>query len=97
MAGAPKGNSNPADGKLWKAAIRKALDKRNKTKSRKEGFDSLVDLAEKFLEACDDKEGWAFKELGDRIDGKAVQPIAGADGGPVVIEIVKFGADQTPE
>lgn len=85
---APVGNTNPADGKLWKAAIRRALDKRSQ--SRKEMKDALDDLAERFLEACDDKQGWAFRELGDRLDGKAVQPIAGADGGPLVVEIVKF-------
>lgn len=74
--GAPLGNNNPADGKMWKAAIRRALDKRSE--SRKNSHDALSELAEKFLEACDDKEGWAFKELGDRIDGKVVQEIAGS-------------------
>ncbi len=90
---APLGNTNPADGKLWKAAIRRALEKRSK--SRKDMKDALDDLAEKFLSECDNKQGWAFRELGDRLDGKPAQAIVGADGGPVVIEVVKF-ADTTP-
>lgn len=77
MAGAPIGNTNPGDGKMWRAAIRRALEKRANS-SRKEAHEALTDLAEKFLEACEEKQGWALKELGDRIDGKVVQEIAGS-------------------
>lgn len=68
-------NQHPADGKLWRAAIRKALEKRSK--SRTDGFFALVEIAEKFLDACEEKQGWAIKELGERIDGKVSQEISG--------------------
>lgn len=85
--GGQPGNTNPADGKLWRAAIRRALDIRTSRLKRKEALD---DLAEKFLAQCDEGDISAFRELGDRLDGKATQPISGADGGPVVVEVIKF-------
>ena len=82
MAGAPVGNTNPHDGKLWKAAIKRALEKRA-GKTRRDMVEALDELAEKFLEECDNKQGWAFRELGDRLDGKAGQEISGPGGGPI--------------
>lgn len=73
MAGAPIGNNNPTKGKLWQAAINRALEKR----SRKDAKDALDELAEKFLGKCDDGDMSAFRELGDRLDGKPTQTIAG--------------------
>ena len=35
----------------------------------------MVALAEKLLAAVDKGEGWAVKELGDRIDGRAAQTV----------------------
>jgi hypothetical protein len=34
----------------------------------------------------------AAKELLDRGHGKATQPVSGADGGPLIVEIVKYAA-----
>ena len=72
---APLGNQNAVKAKLWQAAINRALDKRSK--SRKDAKDALDELAEKFLEKCDEGEITAFRELGDRLDGKPAQTIAG--------------------
>ena len=71
MAGAPIGNKNAAKAKLWTAAIERALENR----SRKQGKQALDELAEKLLVACDAGEGWALKELGDRLEGRPVTPI----------------------
>ena len=95
MAGAPKGNQNAAKGKMWSAAIDRALEKR----SRKDGKDALDELAERFLQLCDEGDLGAFKELGDRKEGKVAQVVMGP--GPngeskIVVEIVRF-ADQAPE
>jgi hypothetical protein len=40
-------------------------------------------------------EGWAIKELADRLDGKSVQAIAGDKDQPLVLQILKF-ADAHP-
>lgn len=70
---APLGNQNAAKGRLWQAAINRALEKR----SKREAKEALDELAEKFLEMCDEKEISAFRELGDRLDGKPHQTVGG--------------------
>ena len=69
--GAPVGNQNAAKGNLWKAAILRALQKR----SGRELVDALDDLADKFIAAVEKGDLQAFKEFGDRIDGKPTQPV----------------------
>lgn len=85
---APEGNKNSADGKIWRAAIRSALNKRSK--SRHEMKEALDDLAERFLQECDNGNIPAFRELGDRLDGKPALEVTGADGGPLTIEIIRI-------
>ena len=70
---APVGNTNAQKGALWRNAINRALEERTK----KRGLDALQDLADKFLAACEAGDITALKELGDRLDGKPTQPIAG--------------------
>jgi hypothetical protein len=70
--GAPVGNQNAAKAKLWSAAINRALEKR----SGGDKVKALDELAEKFLLACDQGDLAAFKELGDRLDGRPAQSIA---------------------
>lgn len=75
--GAPKGNQNAAKGTRWRAAIERALDRRAK-QSLRSAQDELDDLADKFLLAVagGDKDAMpGFRELGDRLDGKAAQSI----------------------
>ena len=80
--GAPKGNNNAGKGKEWRDAIKYALARRGREKDAKAlGPDDpahvrgLRILALKFVEAAENGDPWAFKELGDRQDGKAVQAI----------------------
>ena len=75
------GNPNPANnGRPWKAAIARAL-----ARAEADGkFTDLNKLADKLLEKAAEGDMAALKELGDRLDGRSVQAIAGADGtGPV--------------
>ena len=73
MAGAPLGNNNAGKNKKWAQAIDKALKQYNDGEV-KAGF-ALDAIAKKLVkqaiegDANDFKE--AFKEIGDRIDGKA--------------------------
>lgn len=89
MAAAP-GNQYAAKAKQWQMAIERALDKRGASDRRK----ALDDLAERLLSACDAGEGWALKELGDRLDGKPAQALAvsGADGGPLRLTLASDDA-----
>jgi hypothetical protein len=81
---APVGNQNAARGKMWKAAIERALDARGAG----DRLAALNELAEKLLARAEEGDMSALKELGDRLDGKSVQPIAGdAEGPPVALEI----------
>ena len=65
--------------------------------------DRLKRVAEKTWEMAEEGNLQAFKEITDRIDGKAVQPIAGDDEHPPValslmVEFIKSQAndDKTP-
>jgi hypothetical protein len=84
--GAPFGNHNAAKAKRWSDAIDRALEKRSKG----DGIKALDELAEKFLNEVEAAGITGYKELADRLDGKPPQAIVGADGGPVVVEIVRF-------
>lgn len=85
MAGAPIGNQNAVKAKRWTAAIERALEKR-----RSAGIEALDELAEKFLAACDAGDLQAFKELGDRLDGKPKQQteLSGPDGSAIPMRTV---------
>lgn len=86
--GAPIGNQNAAQAKVWKAAIERALDKRGAL-DRKHALD---ELAGKLLDKCAEGDMGALKELGDRLDGKPSQEVSGAGGGPVVLQITTSDA-----
>lgn len=75
------GNQYAANKRRWQAAIDRALEKRSKAA----GIEELDRLAEKFLDEVEAQGINGFKELGDRMDGKAKQQIeaSGADGGPI--------------
>ena len=78
MAGAPEGNNNSSrDNRLWRNTINRAI---------KQGdADRLRRIAETLLQKAEEGEAWAIKELGDRLDGKALQghEVTGTDGGPI--------------
>ncbi len=79
-AGAPMGNTNARNGKLWRQALDRALAKRG----RGDRNAALDELAEKFLdtvvditEATEKRNGSiaGFVELGDRLDGRSQQGV----------------------
>jgi hypothetical protein len=86
--GAPLGNQNAAKGKRWSAAIERALERLATGKSRPTDVSDLIaglDLAaDEFVAAMfADKDLGYFKELGDRMDGKATQPVSGDADAPL--------------
>lgn len=90
QVGAPIGNQNAKKAKRWQKAIERAL-----ARASNSDVDAGLDkAADKLVAAAAEGDQWALKELGDRIDGKAVQPIAGDDDSPPltlkgVIELVR--------
>jgi hypothetical protein len=94
---APEGNTNARNGKLWRQAIQRALEKRAADNGRHSNAE-LDELADKLLCACSAGDLSALKELGDRLEGKPAQAIVGDDEfdplrivGKVVREIVRTG------
>lgn len=89
--GAPVGNNNHMQGFRWRAAINAALERRSKAK----GIQELEALADKLLELASNGDLGALRELGDRVEGKAVQAIAGHDHGPLVpaVDVSKLSTE----
>ena len=85
--GAPVGNNNAAKARVWTAAIERALAKRSKVEQK----EMLDDLADKLIDKCLEADLAALKEIGDRLEGKPVQSIAGPDGGPIPVKFVVEG------
>ena len=80
MAPQPGTTNNPKGGKPDKL-IRDAL-----LAAHRQDPDRLKRVAEKMWQLSEEGDKTAFKEIADRIDGKAVQPIAGSlDDDPIQI------------
>lgn len=75
--GAPTGNQNGKKGKLFYDALRVALVQEDRKKLRK--------ITEKLVQAAEEGEPWAVKEIMDRMDGKPVNTteLSGKDGGDI--------------
>lgn len=73
--GAPLGNQNSKKSRLFYDQLRKELAQEDAIKLRR--------IAKKLVEAAEDGEPWAVKEIMDRVDGKAIQvtEMSGLDGG----------------
>ena len=69
--GAPEGNHNAAKGRRWQQAIDRALARRSKSS----GIEELDRLADEFLKEVEAQSITGFRELGDRLDGKAAQQV----------------------
>jgi hypothetical protein len=87
--GAPLGNKNAAKAKVWAAAIHRALERRKPADERIKAIDELAD---KLIDQCFTGDMVAIKELGDRLDGKAVQILGGDDDNPIVIREITIRA-----
>lgn len=71
QGGAPEGNQNAKKGRDWTQAIRKALAHY----SGEGATAGMEKLARKLIEAAENGDAWALKELGDRIEGKPSQTV----------------------
>lgn len=90
---APKGNNNAAKGKEWRDALVYSLENFSGSKKGQ----ALRDIAKALIGKALEGDITAIKEIGDRLDGKPVQAIAGADGeSPLTIQILRF-ADTDPK
>lgn len=68
MAGAPKGNKNSStDNRLWANTIRRAVLQSDAARLRR--------IADALLDKAESGDVSAMKEIGDRLDGKAVQQV----------------------
>ena len=88
---APKGNTNGRkENRLWGDAIRRRI---------KQGK-SLNILADKLVAMAEGGDMHAIKEIGDRLDGRAVQAINQTTKAKVKIDLVDYShlgkTDQTP-
>jgi ribosomal protein L17 len=74
--GAPIGNKNAVKNRIWSDAIRRAVLQGKR----------LDKLAEAIITAAEGGDITALKEIGDRLEGKATQVMAG-ENGPVELVI----------
>ena len=80
--GAPIGNDNATKSKPWRNALDRAI--------KQDDGKRLRAAAEKLLDEAAKGEAWAVKELGDRIDGKSVQPIEGSVDATLQVTVKQF-------
>ena len=73
--------------KLWRDALMVVV---NRAAEKGKATKKLAKLAEKCVEMGMAGEIAAIKEIGDRLDGRAHQPITGGDGGApkLIVELV---------
>lgn len=79
--GAPKGNKNSTKEKrIWGKLIRKL--------AVQEDYARLHRVADKLYTKAEEGDMAAIKELGDRLDGKALQEIGGDSDSPITVRVV---------
>ena len=84
--GAPKGNRNAAkENRLWGETIRRVVTQQNSMRLRA--------AAEKLVAQAEAGDIAALRELGDRLDGKAVQQITAEVDTTLNVNLVQFGND----
>lgn len=82
--------AGPKSDKIWADAVRRAVMRRLE---KEEGKPQKIErLADKLVDAAMEGQGWAFQEIGNRLDGKPHQSVAhsGEDGGPLQVVIRRF-------
>ena len=89
---APLGNQN-ARKRHWAEAITAAVQKEIDPAT---GRRKIHAIADKLMEMAEAGDIQAMKEIGDRIDGKAVQTISGPDGGSVPLSVGVTFVGTTP-
>jgi ribosomal protein L17 len=92
MAGAPAGNQNARNGRIWRDTLRRAL--------LAEDAKNLRAIADALVTKATEGDVAAIREIGDRLDGKAVQSVemGGVDGGPIKarLEVIFRDAGRVP-
>lgn len=73
--------------RMWRDAIIRAVKRREGKGSPR----ALELLASKLVASALQGDIAALREIGDRLDGKAQQAIVAGDGGPLRVEIIRFG------
>lgn len=95
--GAPAGNQNGAKGRKWTAAIERAVARFGgqtgpfddiEPSPLMKGMDALAD---RFVRNLSEGDLAYFKEFGDRIEGRPVQPVAGEEGRPPMVIRLETG------
>lgn len=71
--------ANPKAEKVWADAVRRAVYRRLENEEGKP--QKIERLADKLVDFAMDGQGWAFKEIGERLDGKAPQGVDVTSGG----------------
>lgn len=87
--GGQPGNTNASKGKPWQQAIERALRKRSRT----DQLEALDEIAEAFLDNVKVGDIQSFKELGDRLDGKAHQSMDASLKGSITVTLENADAD----
>lgn len=80
---APIGNKFAAKAKEWEQALKRAMARKADGDFRATLDEIAVVVVAKALDG--DKDAWT--EIGNRLDGKPIQGIAGHDGGPARVII----------
>lgn len=81
--------SGPKSDKIWADAVRRAVFRRLENEEGKP--QKIERLADKLVDFAMEGEGWAMKEIGERLDGKAQQAIEAS--GTLTISIARDDAD----
>lgn len=73
--------------KVWAAAVKRAVHRRCENTEGKP--QKIERLADQLVEFALEGNGWAFKEIGERLDGKAPQGVDVTSGGEAITSIVR--------
>lgn len=86
-SGAQPGNKNAAKNKEWEAAIRYAI--LNYVDEDVKRGQALKSIAKRVVKdaLAGSKDAW--QEIGNRLDGKPVQALVGADGGAIQFQEIQ--------
>lgn len=87
MAASHKPSAGQKSDKLWRDAIHRAVkrvEKGDKSKTKR-----LELLADKLVACGLAGDVSALREIGDRLDGKSVQPVSGVPDGPPITFVVE--------
>ena len=85
MPAAARGRPPGSRVKPWEDAIRLCALRKDK-----DGITELYRIAQATIEAAKAGDISAVKEIGDRLDGKAAQPVTDGEGGPLTVQILRL-------